>query len=174
MTPAGRGEGEGEAREDGARAGNGERAQAALPARERARDVRQSLPRTVLRVILGAAMIAIGIAHFASPQPFVQIIPKALPWPLFLVYLSGAAEIAGGAGLFVPRLRRAASFGLIALYIAVFPANVNMALHQIPLGGQAVSPFVLWGRLPLQLVFIAWAYWVGKPRPAAPATLRDS
>jgi len=126
-------------------------------------------PTPVFRAVLGVAMIAVGIVHFAAPETFVRMIPAFLPWPLFLVYLSGIAEIAGGAGLFVPRLRRAASWGLIALYVAVFPANVNMAIHQIPLGDQPVSPLVLWLRLPLQLVFIAWAYWVGRPdKPGKP------
>jgi uncharacterized membrane protein len=117
----------------------------------------------VFRGLLGAGMIGIGIAHFAMPEPFVKMMPAALPWPLFLVYLSGAAEIAGGAGLFVPRLRRAASWGLIALYVAVFPANLNMAINQIPLGEFRPSSFALWARLPLQVVFIVWAYLVGRP-----------
>lgn len=119
----------------------------------------------ISRVVLGVAMIVVGTLHFATPDPFVRMMPAYLPWPLFLVHLSGAAEIAGGAGLFLPRLRRAASFGLIALYVAVFPANLNMALHNLPLGDQAVSPVALWLRLPLQLVLIAWAYWVGRPSP---------
>jgi uncharacterized membrane protein len=110
-------------------------------------------------------MILVGIDHFVNPEPFVRIVPAYLPAPLALVYVSGAAEIAGGAGLFLPKLRRAASFGLIALYVAVFPANLNMALHDVPLGEEHLPPAALWGRLPLQLLFIAWAYWVGKPSP---------
>lgn len=111
-------------------------------------------------------MIGIGIAHFAIPDPFVAMVPSSLPRPLLLVYVSGVAEIAGGAGLFIPRLRRAASFGLIALYIAVFPANLNMAINHLPLAGHELSPWQLWARLPLQLLFIAWAYWVGRPASA--------
>ncbi|MBK8259571.1 MAG: DoxX family membrane protein [Polyangiaceae bacterium] len=108
-------------------------------------------------------MIGIGVLHFTSPAPFVAMIPKSLPAPLALVYISGLAEISGGLGLLIERLRRAASFGLIALYIAVFPANVNMAVHGLGLGEFQPSPFALWARLPFQLVFIALAYWVGKP-----------
>jgi uncharacterized membrane protein len=123
--------------------------------------------KVALRVLLAAAMVGVGITHFTSPEPFVSIVPAALPWPLALVYLSGAAEIAGGIGILVPRVRRAAGIGLIALYVAVFPANVNMALNNLPLGDAAAPPpaWLLWGRLPLQAVFIAWAYWVAVRRP---------
>lgn len=119
--------------------------------------------RSVTRVALAVAMVGVGLLHFISPTPFVAMIPKSFPAPLALVYISGLAEISGGVGLLVERLRRAASFGLIALYVAVFPANVNMAIHGLPLGDFQPSPLALWIRLPFQLVFIALAYWVGKP-----------
>ncbi len=90
--------------------------------------------RVLLRWVLGIAMLGIGALHFAAPAPFVRIMPAWLPAPLALVYLSGAAEIAGGAGLFLKKWRRAAGLGLVALYIAVFPANLNMAIHRIGLG----------------------------------------
>ncbi len=123
--------------------------------------------RAALRAVLGVAMVLVGVLHFTSPDPFVKMMPAALPAPLALVYVSGAAEIAGGVGLFVPRLRRAASWGLIALYIAVFPANVNMAVNHLQLGDLQLSTFALWARLPLQLVFIAWAWWVGRDERGA-------
>lgn len=116
-----------------------------------------------MRVVLALAMGFAGVAHFTHSEIFVAMMPPSLPSPLALVYISGAAEIAGGLGLLIPRLRRAASFGLIALYIAVFPANVHLALDGLPIAGQVVPIWVLWARLPLQAVFIAWAYWVGKP-----------
>lgn len=119
--------------------------------------------RAIARVAMSVAMIGVGALHFVSPDPFVKMIPASFPAHLALVYVSGLAEIAGGVGLLIPRLRRAASWGLIALYVAVFPANVNMALHGIPLGDYHAPPFVLWARLPFQLVFIAWAFWVGRP-----------
>jgi uncharacterized membrane protein len=126
----------------------------------------ESRVKTALRVLLAVAMVGVGITHFTSPEPFVSIVPRALPWPLGLVYVSGVAEIAGGIGILVPPVRRAAGIGLIALYIAVFPANLNMALNNLPLGSGAPPPaWVLWGRLPLQIVFIAWAYWVAVARP---------
>jgi uncharacterized membrane protein len=119
--------------------------------------------KTALRLLLAVAMVAVGVLHFVNPAGFVRIVPAFLPAPLALVLLSGAAEILGGLGLLVPRTRRLAAWGLIALYLAVFPANVNMAIHQIPLGEAPVSPLMLWLRLPFQALFIAWAYWFTRP-----------
>lgn len=111
-------------------------------------------------------MIAIGVAHFLAPGPFAAIVPTWLPAPVMLVVVSGVFEILGGAGLLVARVRKAASYGLVALYVAVFPANVNMALHDIPAGEAHVPSFWLWARLPLQVVFIVWAIWVGRGEAA--------
>jgi uncharacterized membrane protein len=119
--------------------------------------------RRALRLLLAVAMTAVGILHFVAPEGFVRIVPDYLPAPLALVLVSGAAEIMGGVGLLVARTRRLASFGLVALYVAVFPANVNMALHDLPLGAAHVPTALLWLRLPLQLVLIVLALWVGKP-----------
>lgn len=104
-------------------------------------------------------MIYAGVAHFRNPEPFAEIVPDWLPAHRALVLVSGFFEIIGGVGLIVPQTRRAAAWGLIALYLAVFPANVNMALHDIPINGQHIAPVLLWLRLPLQAVLIAWAYW---------------
>ncbi len=104
-------------------------------------------------------MIFAGVLHLISPEQFIRIVPDYLPWPAALVLLSGIFEIAGGVGLLAPPTRRAAAWGLIALYIAVFPANVHMALHQIPFGQGPTPPFLLWARLPLQFGLIAWAWW---------------
>lgn len=125
--------------------------------------------RTLARFVLAANMVAIGIAHFASPEPFVKIVPAALPAPLALVYVSGAFEIAGGLGLLLPATRRLAGWGLVALYLAVFPANINMAVNGIQLGETPLPTWALWLRLPFQLVFIAWALWVSSPPAAHPA-----
>ncbi len=115
--------------------------------------------KTGFRFLLAAVMMLVGIVHFTDPNKFVQIVPNYLPSPLLLVYISGFFEFLGGIGLLVPRTTRSAAWGLIALYIAVFPANVNMALHQLPFDGKPVPPLFLWIRLPVQLIFIAWAYW---------------
>lgn len=115
-----------------------------------------SLARTILRWVLAIAMIAVGVLHFVDPDPFVKIVPPYLPGALALVYVSGVFEILGGAGLLVERTRRLAAFGLIALYVAVFPANIQMAIQ----GDPSIPDWALYVRLPFQLVFIAWAYWV--------------
>jgi uncharacterized membrane protein len=119
--------------------------------------------RAVLRAVLGVAMIGIGVVHFVQPEPFVRIVPSWLPAPLVLVWVSGVFEVLGGVGLFVPRARRVAGLGLCALYVAVFPANVNMAVNHLTFDGVTpVPPVLLWGRLPLQAVLIALAWWVSR------------
>lgn len=129
-------------------------------------------PRRVSRVVIAAAMIAIGVTHFIAPAPFAAIVPRWLPAPVTLVLVSGFFEILGGVGLLVARVRRAASFGLVALYVAVFPANVNMAIHDIQPAGAHLPSALLWARLPLQVVFIVLALWVGRGDP--PSASRSS
>lgn len=114
--------------------------------------------KRVLRWLLAGLMTLAGVNHFVSPDVYVGMMPALLPAPLALVYISGIAEIAGGLGLLPRRTRKLAAWGLIALLIAVFPANVNMAVNSLPLGERAVPLWALWARLPLQLVLIAWAY----------------
>lgn len=97
-----------------------------------------------------------GIRHFTSPGFYLQIMPPYLPWHLPLVYISGALEFLLGAALLAPQWRRNAAYGIIALLIAVFPANLYM--YQV--GGAGLEPrsAVLFWRLPLQAVLILWAY----------------
>ena len=110
--------------------------------------------------VLAVAMIGIGVLHFVRPKPFVRIVPKYLPAPRALVYVSGLFEILGGIGLLIPETRAWAAWGLIALYVAVFPANVYMLTDNVSLDPRKPIPrWALWLRLPFQLVFIAWAYW---------------
>ncbi len=119
--------------------------------------------KEILRVILAMSIIIVGILHFAIPEPFVKIVPPQLPYPLELVYISGFFEILGGIGLLVPNVSRAAAWGLIALFVAVFPANINMAVNHIHLDDIPDSPIFQAIRLPLQAVLIAWAWWYTKP-----------
>jgi uncharacterized membrane protein len=119
--------------------------------------------KTFFRWLMTVGMVGAGALHFVTPEPYLGMMPAALPAPLLLVYISGVAEITGGLGLILPATRRLAAWGLIALYVAVFPANVNMAIHHLPLGTTDVPTWALWARLPLQLVLIAWAYRYTRP-----------
>ena len=115
--------------------------------------------KLILRVLLAVFMIVAGTLHWVTPDPFVKIVPSFLPYPLALGYISGVFEILGGIGLLVPPVSQAAAWGLIALFIAVFPANINMAVNQIQMDGIPDSDLLRWGRLPFQAVLIAWAWW---------------
>jgi uncharacterized membrane protein len=123
-------------------------------------------PKRVLRIVAALAMIWIGIKHFTTPAPFVRIVPSFLPAPLALVYVSGVFEILGGIGLLVDRVHKQAAWGLVALYIAVFPANINMAVNDIqpPDPADHIPSWVLWLRLPFQGLFIAWAIWLSRTK----------
>jgi uncharacterized membrane protein len=113
------------------------------------------------RLATGATFVLTGISHFAIPEKFLEMMPPFLPAPLFLVYLSGVFEILGGIGLMVSKTARLAAFGLILLLLAVFPANIYVALNNVPLGGFMSYPVYQWLRLPMQIVLIAWVWWCG-------------
>jgi uncharacterized membrane protein len=121
-----------------------------------------------LRSILSFCMVIAGVMHFATPQPFIKIVPGALPFPAALVYISGIIEIALAIGLQLPATRVASAWGLIALFIAVYPANLNMAFNHIKLAGIPDTWWVHAIRLPFQFVLIAWAYWYTRDRAASP------
>ncbi len=123
--------------------------------------------KVILRWVLAVAMIAVGVLHFVNPTPFIRIVPPPLP-AAAMVYLSGVFEIAGGVGILIPRVRRLSGIGLIALYVAVFPANIYMALNGIQLDPANPAPtWAAWVRLPFQVLFIAWAYWVAVRRESS-------
>ena len=115
----------------------------------------------ISRCLLGVLFVAAGLYHFINPDFYLKIMPPYLPWHLFLVYLSGLFEVALGIAVLIPKFMRMAAWGLIALLIAVFPANVHMALH--PQLYPDLPALGLWLRLPLQVLFIAWAYWHTRP-----------
>jgi uncharacterized membrane protein len=125
----------------------------------------------VLRWALALFFVAAGLNHFRAPEVYFGMMPPWLPWPLAMIAISGAAEVLGGIGLLVPATRRLAGWGLIALLIAVFPANVHVAL-QGKMPGFDFSPTVLWARLPFQAVAIAAVWWVALARPKGSASER--
>lgn len=110
----------------------------------------------ILRWALAAMLVGQGINHFVSVDFFMRMMPAYLPAPEALIYLSGVAEVALGVMVMVPTTRRLAGWGIFALLIAVFPANVQMALH--PEQWPELPEFALYLRLPLQLVFAYWGY----------------
>ncbi|MBF9235941.1 DoxX family membrane protein [Hymenobacter sp. BT683] len=104
---------------------------------------------------LALLFVLAGSWHFVQPSTYLAIMPPPLPQPLALVYISGFFEILGGLGLLFRRTQRVAAWGLLALLVAVFPANVYMALAYEQLG---IPGWVAWGRLPLQLPLL-WLVW---------------
>lgn len=113
--------------------------------------------KTISKWLFGAAFALAGVYHFVNPDFYLKIMPPILPQPLFLVYLSGIFEILLGIALLVPKYTRRAAFGLIALLIAVFPANIHMALNTELFPEHSAAALYL--RLPVQLVLIALAFW---------------
>lgn len=113
---------------------------------------------SVSRGALALFFIVAGIAHFISPAPYLAIVPYYLPWPAAMVALSGVAEILGGLGVCFRSTRRTAGWWLIGLLIAVFPANIHAISTGMEIGGHALPAWILWTRLPFQLVFITWVY----------------
>ena len=109
-------------------------------------------------IVLAVFFTVAGAAHFISPATYLPLMPDYLPWHLPLIYISGAAEMAGGIGICFPKWRRRAGWGLIALLVAVFPSNIHMLMNHVPLAGQPVAEWVFWLRLPLQGVMITWVY----------------
>ncbi|MBD1851503.1 DoxX family protein [Leptolyngbya sp. FACHB-711] len=114
--------------------------------------------KEILRGILAVSLVIVGITHFLRPEQYARIVPPPFP-PFASVYLSGVFEILGGLGLLVPVLSVTAAWGIVALFIGVFPANLYMTFHLIKIDGIPQSPVLYWARLPLQAVLIAWAYW---------------
>jgi uncharacterized membrane protein len=118
--------------------------------------------RTILRWLAATFFVVAGAFHFLKPEMYLQIMPPYFPAPQLLVAVSGLAEIAGGIGLLLRPWRRAAGWGLIALLIAVFPANIHMVQHP---GQFHYAPWISWARLPFQGVFIVWVWFAAVQEP---------
>ena len=116
---------------------------------------------TVLRWVIGAAYLFVGIVHLRSPNGFMPIVPDWVPYPLETILLTGVCEIAGAIGLMIPHFRRAAAWGLAAYAVCVFPANIKHAEEGVIIGGTQLG----WGyhapRLAFQPVLVWWALFAG-------------
>ena len=106
--------------------------------------------------VMGVIYVAAGINHFWHEPFYTKMIADFLPYPLMIVYISGVAEILCGLGLLLPSTRRAAAWATVALLIAIFPANIYMAMHPAEFGFPARD---LYFRLPIQLLLI-WLAWI--------------
>ena len=112
--------------------------------------------KAALKLCFGLLFVVAGANHFLHPRIYIRIMPPVLPFPAALVYVSGACEMGLGAVLLAARWQSLAAWGLIALLIAVFPANLQMAFH--PELYPEFPRTLLWGRLPVQALLIGWAY----------------
>lgn len=116
--------------------------------------------KSILRIAFALFFVAAGVNHFIATSFYLRMMPRYVALHLAMVQISGVAEIVLGVLLLIPRTSAVAAWGLIALLAAVFPANVQMALH--PDTFPEFSPTALWWRLPLQAVMIAWAWWYAR------------
>ena len=112
--------------------------------------------KTFSKYLLALSLVVTGTLHILRPDFYLKIMPPYMPWPLELVYLSGAIGLLLGLLLLLPRCSRWAAWGIIALLIAVFPANLYLYQHQEIMPG---PPLLHLLRLPLQVAFILWAFW---------------
>ncbi len=117
--------------------------------------------KTLMKYLLGVFFVGAGVMHFVNPAFYLKIMPPYLPWHLGLVYLSGILEILLGILVVIPPYTQRAAWGVIALLIAVFPANLYLAMN--PQIMPDVNPTAHLIRLPFQLVFIVWAWWFARP-----------
>ena len=127
--------------------------------------------RNAAPYLLAGLLTVTGSLHFLAPKPYAEIVPEQLPSPYGLVYASGVAELLCAAGLAVPRTRRLAGWATTLLFVAVFPANIKMALDSTD--KSTLYQVGVWARLPVQVPLIVWAVSIARqadhvdPRPAA-------
>ncbi len=111
------------------------------------------------QILLAIGMIVAGVKHFTDPEPFERIVPDFLPYHWSLVYSSGFLEVLAGVGLLIPQWSQAAAWTLVVLYIVVFPANLYQAIHNMDVPALPHDPPLIWLRLPMQALLVAWAWW---------------
>ena len=123
-----------------------------------------SRTKYVLLWVMAILYAFAGFNHLLNPDFYLAIMPPGLPNPEWLNVLSGLAEIVLGVFILEPRVRVYAAWGIIALLIAVFPANVYVVLENVgPVGPGTGSPIFNWIRLPFQALFVLWAWWYTRP-----------
>jgi len=123
----------------------------------------RGLPRRIALITLALFFISAGIGHFVNTDFYLSIMPPYLPAHLELVYVSGVFELLGGLAVLLRPTRRLAGYGLIALLLAVFPANIHMAVNPEEYLAGGMPLWGLYARLPLQFVMMAWTWWATQP-----------
>ena len=119
--------------------------------------------KTIALYAQSAFYVFAGTLHFVKTAAYLAMMPPYLPWHRELVLASGVAEVLGGVGLAFPASRKIAAWWLIATLIAVFPANVHIAMNDVALFGASHGAGIWnWVRLPFQAVLVLWAYWYTK------------
>lgn len=113
--------------------------------------------------LMGLLYVIAGINHFWHPDFYLKML-VGFPYPVASNIISGFAEIILGIGVCVPVTRRISAWGIILLLVAIFPANINMALHWQDYGN-TVAPFLI--RLPIQFLLIWWTYVYAKTKPVS-------
>ena len=121
----------------------------------------------VCLILASVGFIIAGALHFIKPEPYVRIVPPYMPWHAQLVATSGFFEILGGLGLLLAPVRRAAAWGVVALLIAVFPANIYMVTNPAEAGAASIPSVLLWARVPLQVALIWLVLWCSRPRASS-------
>lgn len=117
------------------------------------------MAKLVVRWLLAFFFCYAGFLHFKVPAQFAKIVPPFLPGPYLLVWVSGVFEILGGLGILIPQVRAFAGWGLVALLLAVYPANIYMAISGVKIFGFPSEEWMAWARLPLQFVLIFLVIW---------------
>ena len=125
-----------------------------------------SLVRRISLLLLCFFFVSAGVMHFVNAEFFVAIMPPFLPLHLEIVYLSGVFEILLGLSVLPIATRARAGMALIALLVAVYPANIYMALNPEEYSEMG-SPTALYVRLPIQFLFMFWAWWATRPEEAS-------
>ena len=124
--------------------------------------------KTIICLVLALFFFFAGIMHFVKVESFTAIVPPLLPFPKMIVWVTGVMEIAFAIGLLLPKYRKLSGFWLAPFLLAVLPANIYMAMYDIPMGDSVASPTALWVRVALQFPLIALILWasgnIGAPR----------
>jgi uncharacterized membrane protein len=119
-------------------------------------------PRLITRILLASLFLFAGTVHLVNPELFLPVMPPWIPFHLFCILASGVFELLGGVGLLVPVrvIRVITGWGLVLLLLAVFPANIYMAVAHVKVHGFPAHAWEAWARLPLQVVLIGLVFWV--------------